>query len=105
MVVTGLVGSAEIADRTLNGPSQISPPGEDERLLTQAGFRLTRTEDATDVVARVAGDRHVARQRFRQELIAHEGEAAFRRAQTLYSTVARLAEERRLSRIVLVAEC
>ena len=103
-VVTGPVSDEEVAARTLNGPSTFAQPGEDERLLAAAGFRLLRREDATANAALVAGRRLAARARHRVELIAVEGEEKFELGQRLYAAVRTLAAEGRLSRHVFLAE-
>jgi SAM-dependent methyltransferase len=103
-VVTGLLSSDEIAARSLNAPSHLSPPGEDERLLLAAGFEVIRAEDATEAAALIAGRRYAARERHREALIVGEGDERFARGQRLYAAVATLARERRLSRLVYLAK-
>ena len=103
-VVTGPIADDEIAARTLNGPATFAQPGEDERLLAAAGFRLLRREDATASAALIAGRRLAARTRHRAALIAVEGEEKFERGQRLYAAVQTLAADGRLSRYVFLAE-
>jgi SAM-dependent methyltransferase len=103
-IVNGLLGSGELVDRTLNGPSFFSPPGEDERLLTNAGFQILRVDDGTPAAAEIATRRLGARERRRATLLAVEGDERFARVQRLYSAVATLARERRLVRTVLLAQ-
>ena len=104
VVITGLVCDEEIALRSATGYTLFAPPGEDERLLAQAGFKLIRREDATANIAAVSGRWHAARDKHRDRLADIEGEAEFDNMQEGMSAVHRLSSERRLSRIVFVAE-
>jgi SAM-dependent methyltransferase len=104
VVVTGLVSNEEIAARSSIGYSQFGPPGENERLITQAGFRLVRCEDGTANIAAVSERWHAARAKQRAYLTGIEGEAEFSNMQEGMSAVHRLSSERRLSRTVFVGE-
>jgi SAM-dependent methyltransferase len=104
LVLTGLVSSQEVALRSAVGYSQFGPPGENERLIAQAGFRLLRREDATANVAAVSKRWHEARARHRAQLAQIEGETEFEATQKGMAVVHQLAAERRLSRTVFVAE-
>src|SRR5215210_5479345 len=59
ITVTGALGSDEIAIRASIGYFLFVPPGEDERLLVEAGLRVLAVEDATENMAAVA-DRWLA---------------------------------------------
>ena len=59
-VVTGLVSNEELATRSSTGYFEFCPPGANERLIRQAGFKLVRTEEVTEneVEVRAAGTPH-----------------------------------------------
>src|SRR5262249_11356728 len=61
VVVTGLLGSDEIAVRSSIGYFLFVPPGENERLLGEAGLTVLAVEDTTEQLAEVAQRRHDAR--------------------------------------------
>src|SRR5262249_41614380 len=75
VTVTGLVSNEELAVRSSIGYFLFAPPGEDARLLQQAGFTVERQEDTTANMEQVAGRRVEARARHSEELSALEGEA------------------------------
>ena len=54
ITVTGPLGSDEIAVRASIAYFLFVPPGEDERLLREAGLRVLAVEDATENMAAVA---------------------------------------------------
>jgi ubiquinone/menaquinone biosynthesis C-methylase UbiE len=54
LVVGGMLSHEEIATRSSIGFYVYSPPGENERLIEQAGFRQTRATDTTESAARIA---------------------------------------------------
>jgi SAM-dependent methyltransferase len=85
VTITGVLDSVELATRTSVGYFLFVPRGENERLLAEAGTKILAVEDTTESTAEVAGRRRHARQRF-------------------FDVVARLARERRLSRLVYTAE-
>jgi hypothetical protein len=74
-----------------------------ERLIEEAGFELVRQEDATENAASVSKRWHDARAEDRTALEEIEGEDRFRELQRFFTTVHRLASERRLSRLVYLA--
>jgi SAM-dependent methyltransferase len=104
MVVTGLVTHEEIAIRSSIGFYLFLPPGENERLIVQAGFTLLSTEDVTAGAAAIAQRWHDARERHRVELVEREGDANFAGLQRFLACVQRLSAERRLSRYCYLAE-
>jgi len=104
VVVTGLVSNEDIALRSSIGYSLFAPPGEDERLMAEAGFEMTRRADATANIASVSRRWHAARAEHRARLVEIEGETEFDSMQEGMSAVHRLSSERRLSRTVFVAE-
>jgi SAM-dependent methyltransferase len=103
VTVTGLLSNEEIAIRSSIGYFLFAPPGEDARLIEQAGLHLERQEDVTEHMATISQRRHAARTRAREELLALEGEQTYEGQQRFLAMVHRLASERRLSRYVYLA--
>lgn len=103
IVVTGLLTNEEIAVRSSIGYFLFAPPGEDERLLEEAGFELLRCEDVTENEVKVSKRWLDARRRRRDDLIRIEGEKTFEGLQRFLEVVYKLSSERRLSRFVYVA--
>ena len=104
IIVTGILSNEEIATRSSIGYFLFTPPGEDERLIQQAGFALVHTLDVTESNAAVPKRWYDARARRRDGLIELEGEAEFEKTQRFLSVVNTLASERRLSRFAFVAQ-
>jgi len=102
-ILTGLVTDSEIADRSAVGIYVFSVDSLNEMLLSRAGFEVSRSEDLTENMAAMAGRWHDARTRFRDDLLADEGEATFEGIQRFLSACHVLARERRLSRYAYVA--
>jgi len=80
------------------------PPGENERLLHAAGFKVLSVADVTANAEDVARRWRDARARQREALVAREGEANFDGLQRFLDCVHRLSAERRLSRFAYLAE-
>ena len=104
LVIGGMISHEEIATRSSIGYYVYSPPGENERLIQQAGFQKIRFSDTTESAARIARLWHMARDRRRSELVALEGSTNFEGLQAFLSCVQRLTAERRLLRHLYVAE-
>ena len=104
MVITGIVSHQELATRSSIGFYLFLPPGENERLITQAGFRVLAIEDVTDDEAMLAARWHDAREQHRQALVEREGAANFDGLQQFLVCTRRLAEERRMCRFCYLAE-
>jgi SAM-dependent methyltransferase len=104
LVITGQVSQLEIATRSSIGLYFFVPPGENERLIETAGFRLLTVDDETESAATVARRWYDAREQHRNELIAREGATNFDGLQRFLSCVQTLSAERRLSRFCYVAE-
>ena len=104
MVITGIVSHEEIATRSSIGFYLFVPPGENERLLAESGFRLLDVEDVTDNAEAVANRWRRAREAHRAALVAREGEANFGGLQRVLDCVHYLSAERRLSRFAYLAE-
>ena len=103
LVVGGMVSHEEIATRSSIGFYVYSPPGENERLIAQAGFCQIRVTDTTDGAARIAQRWHYARETRKEELAAAEGDINFEGLQRFLSCVRRLTSERRLLRYLYIA--
>src|SRR4051812_474934 len=95
--VTGLLGIDEIVTRASIGYFVFLPPGEDERLLKEAGFRVLTVEDATENMAQMAARWRAARADREQALRQIEGDESFEGQQRFLDVASRLARERRLS--------
>jgi ubiquinone/menaquinone biosynthesis C-methylase UbiE len=104
LVVGGTISHEEIATRSSIGYYVYSPPGENERLLQQAGFEHIRAMDTTENAARIAKLWQEAREKRRDELVALEGVANFEGLQAFLSCVHCLTAGRRLLRYLYLAE-
>jgi SAM-dependent methyltransferase len=103
LVVGGMLSHEEIATRSSIGFYVYSPPGENERLIEQAGFRQIRATDTTESAARIAKQWHQAREGRKQELVAIEGATNFEGLQRFLSCVHILTSEKRLLRYLYFA--
>ena len=103
LVIRGLISAEEIATRSWIGFYFYSPPGENERLLKQAGFSQVVTRDTTENAARISKKWHDARQKRKEELVTAEGSANFEGLQRFLSCVHTLNSERRLLRYLYFA--
>lgn len=104
LVVGGMISHEEIATRSSIGYYVYSPPGENERLTEQAGFREIRVTDTTENAASISKKWHQARERWRKELIALEGTSNFEGLQAFLLCVHGLTAERRLLRYLYLAD-
>jgi SAM-dependent methyltransferase len=104
LIIGGAISHQEIATRSLIGYYIFSPPGENERMIRQEGFRQVSVADTSENAALIARRWRDARQKRRETLVAIEGEANFDRLQQFLSGVHSLTSERRLLRYVYVAE-
>jgi SAM-dependent methyltransferase len=102
-IITGLISKEEIAIRSSIGYFQFAPPGEDERLIAEAGFELIAANDVTDNAVKVSKSWHDARAKREQDLSSIEGAETFAGLQRFLIAVYELTSERRLSRFVFVA--
>lgn len=103
LVIGGMLSHEEIAMRSSIGYYVYSPPGENERLMEQAGFRQIRVIDTTESAARIAKQWQQAREKRKKELIATEGASNFEGLQRFLSCVHCLTAERRLLRYLYFA--
>lgn len=103
IIVTGLLSSEEIATRSSIGYCLFAAPGEDERLIKEAGFELLRREDVTENIAQISKRRYDVRAKRSADLITIEGETTFAGSQRFLAVVHTLSSERRLSRYAFLA--
>lgn len=104
IVVTGSISNEEIAIRSSIGYFLFTPPGEDERLIREAGFALVHTQNVTENCAVISHRWYAARARLQKELIQIEGKIEFEKTQRFLAVVQALASERRLSRFAFLAQ-
>jgi ubiquinone/menaquinone biosynthesis C-methylase UbiE len=104
LVIGGMISHEEIAIRSSIGYYFFSPPGENERLIEEAGLRLLGVMDTSEDAARIAKRWRDARQKRSVALIAIEGKDNFEGLQRFLFTVHTLTSERRLLRKVYVAK-
>lgn len=103
IVVTGWLTNEEIAIRSSIGFFLFVPAGLDERMLADAGFSNVVATDRTENMARMASLWRKAREARERELRRAEGDETFDGQQRFLEVAARLASERRLSRIAFSA--
>ena len=103
LVIGGLISHDEIAARSSIGYYLFSPPGENERLIGEAGLVDLTVRDTTGNAARIAGRWFEARAKFEDRLLALEGEQKYSGLQRFLSCVQTLTEERRLLRLLYQA--
>jgi ubiquinone/menaquinone biosynthesis C-methylase UbiE len=103
LVIGGMVSHEEIATRSSIGFYVYSSPGENERLLTQAGFVQIHAKDTTAQAAQIAKRWHDARERRKAALVAAETESNFAGVQEFLLCVHTLTNERRLLRFLYSA--
>jgi len=104
LIIGGTISHQDIAARSSIGYYIFSPPGENERLLVEAGFSVTNTTDTTINAAAISARWREARANNADELIAIEGESNFLGLQQFLLCVHELTNERRLLRFVYVAQ-
>jgi SAM-dependent methyltransferase len=104
LVIGGLVSHEEIATRSSIGMYLFSPPGENERLIEQAGFRLLEARDTTESAATLSKRWSDARNKRKSALAAIETEVNFVGLQRFLACVHSLTSERRLLRFLYVME-
>jgi len=104
LVIGGVVSQEEIAARSSIGYYLFSPPGENERLLTAAAFRVLTANDTSAKSAEIARRWFEARQNRKDELIMVEGANNFEGLQRFLSCVHTLTSEHRLLRYLYLAQ-
>jgi SAM-dependent methyltransferase len=104
LIVGGAVTHQEIATRSSIGVYIFTPPAYNERLIGEAGFRLLEATDTTANAAAIAQRWHDARNHHRDALAAIEGADNFEGLQQFLACVHTLCRERRLLRVLYLAE-
>lgn len=104
LVIGGILSHEEVAARSSIGYYLFSPPGENERLIEQAGLRLLQVSDTTGNAAGIARRWRDARAARQEELLRAEGKVNFKGVQNFLSCVHTLTSERRLLRYLYLAE-
>jgi len=104
MVITGPVSHEELAIRSSIGFYLFVPPGENERLLREAGFELLGVDDLTGRASEISQRWCDAREEHREALIMREGPENFQGLQRFLRCVHTLSMERRLSRYSYLAQ-
>ena len=103
LVVGGMISHEEIATRSSIGYYVYSPPGQNERLMGQAGFRQVCATDTTEGAARIAKRWYDAREKWKSDLVQLEGTSNFEGLQAFLSCVHKLTSEHRLLRNLYLA--
>jgi len=103
LVVGGMLSHEEIAARSSIGYYVFSPPGENESLISAAGFELVTVNDTTQAASDISKRWFEARQRRKAELVTVEGEGAFEALQWFLACVQTLTSEGRLRRYLFLA--
>jgi len=103
LVIGGMISAEEIAIRSSIGFYFYSPPGENERLLEQAGFSEVGITDTTENAALISKKWHDAREKRKEDLVTAEGSANFEGLQRFLACVHTLTSERRLLRYLYIA--
>lgn len=98
LILGGVVSHDEIATRSSIGFYLFSPPGENERLMGEAGFTDLKVLDTTEQAAHIAARWQRAREKHKEKLIAAEGQSTWAGLQRFLSCVRTLTEEKRLLR-------
>ena len=103
LVIGGIVSDQEIAARSSIGYYEFSPPGENERLLRDAGFEILSVTESSGAAAEIAKRRHDSREKYKTELAAAEGESNYQGQQRFLWCVHQLSSEKRLLRFVYLS--
>jgi SAM-dependent methyltransferase len=104
LIIGGVVSHHEIATRSSIGYYLFTPPGHNEKLLAEAGFRVLDVNDTTANAATIARLWFDARDQRREALLALEGRPTFDGVQQFLSCVHTLCSERRLLRFLYTAQ-
>ena len=104
LVIGGMISHEEVAVRSAIGYYLFSPPGENERLLRDAGFSHIEVMDTTANAAGISERWHNAREKHSEALTAIEGRVNFEGLQRFLAAVEKLSRERRLLRLLYLAE-
>src|SRR5262249_32265377 len=94
LVIGGVIFHLEIAARSSIGYFLFSPPGENERLLGEAGFTVVDVRDTTANASQISTQWRDAREKRAQELTVIEGQENFEGLQRFLAMVHKLTGER-----------
>jgi cyclopropane fatty-acyl-phospholipid synthase-like methyltransferase len=103
LVISGVLSNEELAARSSIGYYLFVPPGENERLIREAGLTLQDARDTTPQAALLSVRWRDARARRKDALAKVEGEANFEGLQKFLDCVHTLTSEHRLSRFIYIA--
>ena len=104
LVISGIVSHDEIAKRSSIGLYFYLPPGENERIIEEAGFEIVTVEDLTPAAAEISKRWHDAREKHRDAMVKIEDEENFKGLQDFLSCVHTLTKDERLSRFAYHAQ-
>jgi len=104
LVIGGVISHQEIGARSSIGYFLFSPPGENERLLQEAGFLVVAVRDTTESSRLISKRWREARAKRSEALIGIEGQTNFDGLQQFLATVNALTSERRLLRKLYIAQ-
>jgi len=104
LVIGGVISHQEIGARSSIGYFLFSPPGENERLLQEAGFLVVEVRDTTESSRLISKRWREARAKRSEALIGIEGQTNFDGLQQFLATVNALTSERRLLRKLYIAQ-
>jgi SAM-dependent methyltransferase len=104
LIIGGAITHAEIAVRSSIGYYLFSPPGENERLLQQAGFEIVSVDDTSGSAAAIAERWRNGRAKREDALRAIEGGENFEGVQRFLACVHVLTRQRRLLRRLYSAQ-
>jgi SAM-dependent methyltransferase len=103
MIVTGPITNEQLMTRSSIGTYLFLPPGENERLIREAGFSLIASADLTSNAAAISQGWHDARARREDDLVRIEGVTTFEGLQRFLACVHTVSEKRQLSRFMYAA--
>ena len=103
MIVTGPITNEQLMTRSSIGLYVFLPPGENERLIREAGFELITSVDLTSNAAAISQRWHEARARRYEDLVRIEGASTFENLQKFLSCVHTVSDKRLLSRFMYAA--
>ena len=103
MIVTGPVTNEQLMTRSSIGVYVFLPPGENERLIREAGFDLMKSVDLTSNAAAISKRWHDARAHRYEDLSRIEGMSTFQNLQKFLSCVHTVSDKRLLSRFMYAA--
>jgi SAM-dependent methyltransferase len=103
-VLTGAVAKSELDIRGGINFFLLVPPGLNEKAIEAARLILLKRQDRTAATAEIAARLQAGRARRAAALAREEGGDWFEQRQRLLATMAELAESRRLSRFLYLAE-